>query len=390
MMNRRVTEFVRQLRTTPSVPMIQSPAAVRQTQPMDLVRNPAYLRGLAAAVTDFRDALDSFLELHHINLDFARGNGPAVWVIEGADPVEVRRRQRATSQAAGKAADAPSVTGLHYMVQGAGNVDPIAAWQTITLPKPLLEPNDIIDACGQILGRLEGLILKAEHEVPSSSTTGAEESARPTGRPRVFIGSSVEGKRIADVLQSRLDYAYEVEVWDQGTFTPGAYTLPRIAAAARTFDFAIMVMSPDDLTESRGQIKPAVRDNIILETGLFVGALSPERVFMVYDRDNKPALPSDLDGITPATYAAHSTGNLDAALGAPTTQIKGAMELLGRRRRSVKASNSKDKTRNITQARSNSYRKPVRGPPTSASRHRPNSSVATAEPMCPSMTVDPT
>ena len=32
---------------------------------------------------------------------------------------------------------------------------------------------------------------------------------------------------------------------------------------------------------------------------------------------------------------------------------------------------------------------PVRGPPTSASRHRPNSSVATAEPMCPSITVDP-
>ncbi len=150
MMNRRVTEFVRRRRATLSAPVIQSPIAVGHTQQMDLVRNPAYLRDLATAVNDFRDSLDSFLELHHINLDFARGNAPAVWPLQGADPAEVRRRQRALSQAAGRAAAAPAITGLCYTVQGAGQVDPIAAWTTITLPKPVLEPSDIIDACGQI------------------------------------------------------------------------------------------------------------------------------------------------------------------------------------------------------------------------------------------------
>lgn len=45
-------------------------------------------------------------------------------------------------------------------------------WQTITRPKPLLEPSDILDSCEQAIGRLNGLILRAEAERPP--TIGAE------------------------------------------------------------------------------------------------------------------------------------------------------------------------------------------------------------------------
>ena len=50
---------------------------------------------------------------------------------------------------------------------------------------------------------------------------------------------------------------------------------------------------------------------------------------MVYDRRRPPNLPSDLAGITPATYEAHSSGNLTAALGAAGTQIEQIVRDIG-------------------------------------------------------------
>ena len=53
---------------------------------------------------------------------------------------------------------------------------------------------------------------------------------------------------------------------------------------------------------------------------------------MLYDRKNPPALPSDLAGITPATFEPHLSGNLEAALGAPCTKVRNAVERLGPRK----------------------------------------------------------
>jgi hypothetical protein len=59
-----------------------------------------------------------------------------------------------------------SLTNTFIGVQGVGVVDPIAAWHTITGPKPVLEPPDILSACDLAIGRLDGLIRKAEAEAP--------------------------------------------------------------------------------------------------------------------------------------------------------------------------------------------------------------------------------
>jgi hypothetical protein len=145
---------------------------------MEARKNPDYLRSLAAAVAEFRDALTEFLELHVENSGpggiggIARGIAPAVFPSDGADPEEIARRQARVSRAAGLAAAAVPLTGVAMMVQGAGAVDPITNWQTITRPKPLLEPADILDSCEQAIGRLNGLILRAEAELPPN--IGAE------------------------------------------------------------------------------------------------------------------------------------------------------------------------------------------------------------------------
>jgi CAP12/Pycsar effector protein, TIR domain len=152
------------------------------------------------------------------------------------------------------------------------------------------------------------------------------------GRPALFVGSSSEGLRIAEAVQVVLDPVCEVELWTQGIFGLMQGTLESLVMALARFDFALLVLTADDLTVSRGTEKATARDNVLFELGLFIGSLGRDRTFTVYDRTNPPALPSDLAGITAATFAPHTSGNLEAALGAPCAKIRSAVERLGVRK----------------------------------------------------------
>jgi hypothetical protein len=150
-------------------------------------------------------------------------------------------------------------------------------------------------------------------------------------RPAVFVGSSTEGSPIAEALQVLLDRECEVELWSQGIFGLSHGTLESLVLALDRFDFAVLVLTPDDMLIRRGAEKTVARDNVIFELGLFVGGLGRERTFMVYDRLAKPDLPSDLAGVTAATFEPHASGNHLAALGAASTLIKRRIEALGLR-----------------------------------------------------------
>ena len=150
-------------------------------------------------------------------------------------------------------------------------------------------------------------------------------------RPSMFIGSSTEGLSVAEAIQLNLDYSCEVTIWSQGVFGLGQGTLESLVERLDDFDFAALILTPDDVTISRDEEKQAPRDNVLLELGLFIGAIGRERTFIVYDRGSNMKLPSDLAGVTPATYQKHSSGNLQSSLGAATTLIKGTIEKLGKR-----------------------------------------------------------
>jgi hypothetical protein len=152
-------------------------------------------------------------------------------------------------------------------------------------------------------------------------------------RPAVFVGSSTEGSAIAEALQVLLDRDCEVELWSQGVFGLSQGTLESLVLALDRFDFAVLVLTPDDMVIRRGEKKAVSRDNVIFELGLFVGGIGRERTFMVYDRVTKPDLPSDLAGITAATFEPHGTGNYLSALGAASTLLKRRVEVLGLRDR---------------------------------------------------------
>jgi hypothetical protein len=152
-----------------------------------------------------------------------------------------------------------------------------------------------------------------------------------TIRPSVFVGSSSEGLRLAQTVQVLLDPVCEVELWTQGVFGLTQGTLESLVIALSRFDFAVLVLTPDDLLLTRGAEKQVARDNVLFELGLFVGGLGRDRTFMIFDRTKALALPSDLAGITAATFEPHSTGNLEAALGAPCTKMQQTIERLGPR-----------------------------------------------------------
>ena len=156
-------------------------------------------------------------------------------------------------------------------------------------------------------------------------------------RPAVFIGSSSEGKPYAEYLQYALDDHCDATVWDQGVFGLSESTLHALVAQTHEVDFAILVLTPDDVMHSRGNDGPCARDNVIFEAGLFVGALGPERTFFVHASDLRLDLPSDLAGITTCTFRSQRHDeNLRAAVNPAALRIRETMVRLGTRTSGVK------------------------------------------------------
>ncbi|WP_221393430.1 TIR domain-containing protein [Dyadobacter sp. NIV53] len=150
-------------------------------------------------------------------------------------------------------------------------------------------------------------------------------------KPSVFIGSSTEGLKIAKTIQLLLDRVCEVTIWSQGVFGLSKGYLEELVSSLEKFDFAILVLTPDDMTISRETESDSPRDNVIFELGLFVGGIGRNRTYVVYDRTKKIKIPSDLAGISMATFELHSNGNLESSLGACCTRIENEIEKNGLR-----------------------------------------------------------
>ena len=83
-------------------------------------------------------------------------------------------------------------------------------------------------------------------------------------QPSVFIGSSSEGLKIAQAIKMQLSNDAEVTVWNEGVSGIGKTTVESIFAATEQFDFAILVLTPDDLMVSRNESSLSARDNVCL------------------------------------------------------------------------------------------------------------------------------
>ena len=135
-------------------------------------------------------------------------------------------------------------------------------------------------------------------------------------RSRLFVGSSAE--RIEFIRSIRQNFNFDtnevqVVLWTD-LFQAGDMTLAKLQAEVEQADFGLFILHPDDLTESRDEIKPAPRDNVLLELGMFFGRLGSERTLFATPRIKNLKLPSDLDGITPISYPDIETTGIEEAM----------------------------------------------------------------------------
>src|SRR5690349_2440374 len=115
---------------------------------------------------------------------------------------------------------------------------------------------------------------------------------------KIFVGSSTLGLKVAQAIQVNLEQFAEVIIWDQEVFGASSYTLEVVERMSKSADFGVFVMTPDDLRKKSGKVTPVPRDNVILEYGVFLGALGRMRSFLIVPSDVEDlVLPTDLAGL---------------------------------------------------------------------------------------------
>lgn len=143
---------------------------------------------------------------------------------------------------------------------------------------------------------------------------------------RTFIGSSEEGLVVANAIKANLSEVSECLVWTEGVFLPGRTFIETLEKLLDTVDYAILVATPDDMLRKRDVEGLSMRDNVLLELGLFMAKLGRSRTYLASPRDTPIQIPSDLLGITTVSYELPASSELAvAALALPCENIKRAM-----------------------------------------------------------------
>ena len=149
-------------------------------------------------------------------------------------------------------------------------------------------------------------------------------------RPVVFIGSSKESLHIAEAIKSNVaDKNISVCLWTDGVFGASQFILTELERQVRESDFAVLVLGADDVVESRNEKSDAPRDNVIFELGLFMGALSHERTFMVIPHESDIKIPTDLLGLIPLKYESGDSDDLATLLAPVCDQLRYTINRIG-------------------------------------------------------------
>jgi len=115
----------------------------------------------------------------------------------------------------------------------------------------------------------------------------------------VFVASSTEGLHFARAVGLHLSAAAHVRVWadDPDLVDLSSTLIEVLERAAAEADFAVIIVTEDDILVSRGTESRAPRGNVLFELGLFIGAIGRRRTFLLYGSTGDLQLPSDLGGV---------------------------------------------------------------------------------------------
>lgn len=132
------------------------------------------------------------------------------------------------------------------------------------------------------------------------SVRNFREKIANVGKPSIFIGSSLESKKIADKIKDFFPAElFHVDAWYDGVFgttrteqKDGLSNMEYLKNFTDIYDFAIFIFVPEDtiVSESRfdmedGKARTAqvTRHNVIFEFGMFLGRIGAKRSFILFD-----------------------------------------------------------------------------------------------------------
>lgn len=122
--------------------------------------------------------------------------------------------------------------------------------------------------------------------------------------PSVFIGSSSEGFRVAEIVHGLLNSHLRAYLWKHGLFAPSSHPMESLEREIKLRQFAVIIGTPDDPILKRGELSESIRDNLLFELGLFMGALGRNRTYLVVPDNAKLSIPSDIIGLGLIRYDA--------------------------------------------------------------------------------------
>lgn len=119
----------------------------------------------------------------------------------------------------------------------------------------------------------------------------------------IFMGSSSEAKDYMEEIALKLEDLKTIPLlWNasgKNIFVPGTNTIDALISISKRVQAAVFIFNADDKIwndKSALESSNTVRDNVLFEYGLFMGALGKGNVCFVCK--GKPQLASDLKGIT--------------------------------------------------------------------------------------------
>jgi hypothetical protein len=117
-------------------------------------------------------------------------------------------------------------------------------------------------------------------------------------KAKVFIASSSRTLVLAEKLRDQLSTKYcNPVLWsEQGRNAVGLTIIELMEGEAKRYDFAVIILSKDDVLSSGSSQVSKARDNCVFEAWLFISAIGRRRCFLV-NSVNQTDLPSDLGGV---------------------------------------------------------------------------------------------
>ncbi|HBH6930795.1 TPA: nucleotide-binding protein [Enterobacter cloacae] len=149
-----------------------------------------------------------------------------------------------------------------------------------------------------------------------------------SNKPTVFIASSSEASLHAEAVNLQLAEEMQSELWTNA-FDLSSITITQIIKKTKESDYAVFIFHPDDQVFIRTVEYNSVRDNVVLELGLFIGSLGLDKCFILIPKSTDRAfrLPSDLLGVTVSHYDVQDE-NILRAITPSCTKIKFAIKNL--------------------------------------------------------------